>query len=283
MSVSESLSSEVLTAILLRFGIPVEQQSAPPVVEPVSSGLIHSTWKISVASDEAYILQYVNTAVFKDPEAICNNMWLLKDFVAEKDPDFRLICPLKSVDGCCIVEENGSKYRIFPFVKESMVYTVVPSPEVAASTAQSFGKFTAILSDFDCTNLHVSIPQFHDISLRYQQFEGALAEGNKERISKAEDLVQSLRSHAHLAGEAYYDLMYDPNFRLRVTHHDTKISNVLFDTEDASRALCVIDLDTVMPGYFISDVGGNKQTVDSFLQQFLNSPLHHYSLFILQI
>lgn len=250
MASKSAPSSIVLTQIFSSFGI----YTAPAVLEPISSGLIHSTWKIMNESD-AFVLQRVNKAVFADPEAVCNNARLLSQYLTARDPTYLFICPLVTASGRMTLDIDGETYRMLPFVKNSCVYEVAISPEIAGAAARSFGRLTFMLSDFDCSNLHVSIPRFHDISLRYQQFEGALVEGDRQRIEKSSGLIEFLKSQKHIV-DAYFDLLYDPNFKIRVTHHDTKISNVLFDATDSNRALCVIDLDTLMPGYFISDIGG---------------------------
>lgn len=243
-------SSETLTEILSQY----EMSAAGAVVDAVSSGLIHSTWKIILA-EGSYILQRINTLVFKDPAAICNNSKLLKDFISTKDPSYLVVCPLQTKSNALVVEHNGLTYRLYSFVEGSTTHDVVESPEIAEAAAKSFGKLTATLAEFDCSTLAVSIPNFHNIALRYQKFEAALVEGNQERVKNSEELIDFLKSQVHIV-EAYCDVLYDPNFKLRVTHHDTKISNVLFSTESTSEALCIIDLDTIMPGYFISDIGG---------------------------
>ena len=250
MEFSGVLSAEELSEILSCYGL----ESADAVVSSIQSGLIHSTWKVDLPSS-SYVIQRMNTKVFADPAAVCNNSRMIKNFIAAKDNEYLFVCPLETTKGSAIVDSNGSIYRMFDFVKDSRVYDVVESPEVAAAAARSFGKLTCLLSDFDCSALHVSIPDFHSIARRYQQFEGALVEGNKARIEKAKDLTDYLQAQRHIV-DAYFDLLFDPNFKLRVTHHDTKISNVLFSTEEAQTPLCVIDLDTTMPGYFISDIGG---------------------------
>ena len=105
--------------------------------------------------------------------------------------------------------------------------------------------------------LKTTIPQFHDLSLRYKQFQDALEKGNKERIGEAAELIGIVKQNADVVAE-FENIKTNPDFKLRVTHHDTKISNVLFD--DMDKGLCVIDLDTVMSGYFISDVGDMMRT-----------------------
>jgi Ser/Thr protein kinase RdoA (MazF antagonist) len=110
---------------------------------------------------------------------------------------------------------------------------------------------------FDSNRLKITLPDFHNLTLRYQQFEQSLAQGNKDRIRESLEEIRFLQDH-HRIVSVYESIVSDKNFKKRVTHHDTKISNVLFD--DNNRGLCVIDLDTTMSGYFISDVGDMMRT-----------------------
>jgi thiamine kinase-like enzyme len=148
-------------------------------------------------------------------------------------------------------------FRMFPFVENSHSKDVVETPAQAYEAARQFGKFTRLLADFDVSQLNTTIPQFHDLNLRYQQFLNACANGNPQRIASAKKLSEKLLAKADIV-ENYQKIVKNPAFKLRVTHHDTKISNVLFGKND--KALCVIDLDTLMPGYFISDLGDMMRT-----------------------
>jgi Ser/Thr protein kinase RdoA (MazF antagonist) len=114
-----------------------------------------------------------------------------------------------------------------------------------------------MLSGFPADSLHQTLPGFHDLSRRYQDFRKALEKGNPQRIRNASHLIGYLESQNNIVTE-YEAIRNNPDFRLRVTHHDTKISNVLFDKQ--GKGICVIDLDTMMPGYFISDVGDMLRT-----------------------
>jgi len=105
--------------------------------------------------------------------------------------------------------------------------------------------------------LKITLPGFHDLSLRFQQFETAVKSGNQQRIYESKHLIDFLFSQKNIVDQ-YKQIKEDPDFKIRVTHHDTKISNVLFDKNE--KCICVIDLDTVMPGYFISDVGDMMRT-----------------------
>src|SRR5690606_34854848 len=114
-----------------------------------------------------------------------------------------------------------------------------------------------LLDGFPVNELKVTIPDFHNLSLRYQQFLQSLQTGNATRIASAGKEINWLQEQDYIV-KSFDAMKQNPDFRLRVTHHDTKISNVLFDEKD--KGVCVIDLDTVMPGYFISDVGDMMRT-----------------------
>ena len=144
-----------------------------------------------------------------------------------------------------------------PFIKGSHTISVVSSPDQAFEAAFQFGKFTRLLSGFDAGKLHATIPDFHNLTLRYQQFEEALKHGNAARVKQSKTTIDEIRSHLHIL-TSFEKIRKSPLVKQRVMHHDTKISNVLFD--DSGKGICVIDLDTVMPGYFISDVGDMMRT-----------------------
>ena len=148
-------------------------------------------------------------------------------------------------------------FRLFPFIKKSFSKDVVQSPEEAYEAAAQFGKFTRLLSGLDVKQLKHTIPSFHHLELRYNQFLQSLENGNRDRLLHARELVVFLKHQADIVAD-YKKIQSSPEFKIRVTHHDTKISNVLFNSEN--HGICVIDLDTVMPGYFISDVGDMMRT-----------------------
>lgn len=223
---------------------------------PFGSGLINHTWKV-ITPEKAYILQQINQAVFKDPFAIAHNIKLMADYLKEKHPEYLFVAPIASTDGQVMVYLGGAYYRLFPFVEGSHSKDVVETAEQAYQAARQFGRFTRLLSGMDVGQLQVTIPGFHNLDRRYEQFLIALKEGNPQRIKAAKALIDLLLANADITA-TYRHIITNPVFRQRVTHHDTKISNVLFDAQD--RGLCVIDLDTVMPGYFISDVGDMMRT-----------------------
>lgn len=244
----------VLKSVLSAYGFDIDSAK----VEAFGSGLINHTWRVSNA-EKVYILQRVNHQIFKKPEDIASNISLIAAYLQQNYPEYLFVSPLKTTKGEeMIYLESEGYFRMFPFVEGSHSKDVVETPEQAFEAAAQFGKFTKLLrGGINITEMKTTLPQFHDLSLRYQQFLDALKQGNKERINESDELIQFLLQNADIV-DVFEQIKTNPQFKLRVTHHDTKISNVLFDTHD--KGLCVIDLDTVMPGYFISDVGDMMRT-----------------------
>jgi hypothetical protein len=229
-----------------------------PTLQPIGSGLIHHTWKVEVPDGGAYILQEVNTTIFRQPLAIAANLDKIGRYLAEHAPQYLFAAPLRTAAGAVFCEgERGEFFRMFPFVRGSRTYDVVDSPEQAYEASRQFGLLTFHLRGFEVAALLETLPRFHDLELRYEQFEQAVALGDGSRVRDSSDLIGFLQGQRELV-DVYIGIKHNPEFSLRVTHHDTKISNVLFDHRD--KGLCVIDLDTVMPGYFISDVGDMVRT-----------------------
>jgi Ser/Thr protein kinase RdoA (MazF antagonist) len=196
--------------------------------------------------------------VFKEPGAIANNIRLIAEYLKQHHPEYNFVAPITSSNGEGMIYKKGEGFfRMFPFVSGSHSKDVVETPYQACEAATQFGRFTRLLNGFDISQLKITIPFFHDLTLRYQQFLTAVENGNEQRISESNVLIKKLTGHADIVSD-FGRIKSGTAFKLRVTHHDTKISNVLFDAE--GKGLCVIDLDTVMPGYFISDVGDMLRT-----------------------
>ncbi len=240
------------TAVLQQFGF-IENEFS---LQPHGSGLINTTWVVEMTgTGEKFILQKVNAAIFKNPADIAFNIRQIADYLKQHHPDYLFVAPVKTVDGREMVTEEYENYRLFPFVKGSQTIDVVKTPEQAFEAARQFGKFTKLLSGLDPRCLRITLPDFHNLSLRYQQFEMALQKGNRHRLQQSRELTGFIQDHRSIVGEYEFN---KTDFKTRATHHDTKISNVLFDKQD--KGICVIDLDTVMPGCFISDLGDMMRT-----------------------
>jgi thiamine kinase-like enzyme len=225
-------------------------------VTTISNGLINHTWKLSEGNHN-WILQKINTSVFKKPLLIQENIDRLGEFIQSVHPDYLFTMPVKAMDGTTMVQMDDSFYRLFTYISNSKTITVVATSQQAEAAAFQFGNFTRQFAEFDCSTLHITIQQFHDLSFRYEQFQQAVQHGLAERMIQAEEWIALLQSFSSIE-QTYKNILSDSEYKIRVTHHDTKISNVLFDQDD--QGLCVIDLDTVMPGYFFSDLGDMFRT-----------------------
>lgn len=222
----------------------------------VNSGLINATWKVTT-DDGEYLLQRLNTHVFKHPEQIDENLGMIASYLAQASPGYLFTAPLRMKDGSSLLAIGERYFRVFNWVSASHTIDVVETPDQAYEAANQFGLFTSLLKGFTTDKLHITLPDFHNLSLRYRQFEEALQKGNQERIHQAADAIAFLQSHVAIV-KRYEAFVQNPEAHKRVTHHDTKISNILFSNEQ--KGICVIDLDTVMPGFFLSDVGDMIRT-----------------------
>jgi Ser/Thr protein kinase RdoA (MazF antagonist) len=245
---------DILHLVLKEYGIDADAE-----VKPFGTGLINHTWDVKDAKDH-YILQRINENVFTKPGAIGSNIASIAAYLKHHFPDYYFVAPVKTTGGEEMVLIEGAAngyYRLLPFVNDSHSKDVVTNADQAFEAAVQFGRFTKLLSGFDAGSLAITLPSFHDLTYRYGQFTDALQNGNRQRISECASLIGFIKENINIVTE-YETIQKDPSFKQRVTHHDTKISNVLFDSND--KAICVIDLDTIMPGYFISDVGDMMRT-----------------------
>lgn len=243
-------------SILLKsFGFDTNQCE----IKPLGDGLINTTWIVKdTTTGNNYVFQKINHHVFKQPEAITSNIRMMDDYLQEKHPGYLFTSPIRAINGQdMIISEDGGYYRLFRYVEDSYTHNELQKPVQAYEAARQFGKFTGLLSGIDISQLKITIPDFHNLTLRFSQFADSLKDASSERYEKALEGIVFLIQNRAIVDE-FKHIVSSKDFMLRVTHHDTKISNVLFDEDN--KGLCVIDLDTVMPGYFISDMGDMMRT-----------------------
>ena len=238
--------------IISAFNLPEEV----PEIKHFGNGLINSTWLLAYPQGN-FILQKVNNIIFKHPEAIAANVRMIADFLEENHPQYLFVKPVKTKDKNDLILLAEGYFRVYPYVANSHSIDVVENPQQAYEASRKFGEFTKMLSGINVARLQITLPDFHNLSLRFKQFTDILNYGNLSRIQQSKELIDFTIANKYIV-DTYEKLLQNPSFKLRVTHHDTKISNVLFNDQD--RGLCVIDLDTVMRGYFISDVGDMLRT-----------------------
>lgn len=242
----------MIANILYLFGLDTGRHQ----VEPFGTGLINHTWKIT-GDGRRYILQRINKSIFKQPWDIAANLQKLYHYLKANAPGYLFAAPLPAADGRYLVEMDGEYFRLLPLIEGSHTVDFLTESSQAYEAAGQFAKFSSLLDAFDAGQLKYTLPDFHNLSLRIAQFKTALLQAGPERINKAKAAIARVEANMDIA--AIYDgLKTNVQIPLRVIHHDTKISNMLFD--DAGKGLAVIDLDTVMPGYFISDVGDMMRT-----------------------
>ena len=207
-----------------------------------------------------YILQRINRSVFIHPEEVAENVWKITQYLQQAvrkgggDPSREALTVLPEKDGKPYVRDrSGEVWRLSLFISGSMSYEIADTPELFAASGEAFGHFQYLLRDFDSSGLVETIPDFHNTLKRYERFEKAVKNdpfGRASLISSEISFAQKrYETCTHLS-----NLMYSGVLPLRVTHNDTKLNNVLFD-ENSRTALCVIDLDTVMPGLIAYDFG----------------------------
>ena len=243
----------MLSSILKLYGFPEKEC----IIEPFGSGLINSTWKLE-CHGEKFILQKINNTIFTTPYSIAENIHLLNEYFNVNFPEYLFVKPVATLQNEeMIFLQNKGYFRMFHFVPGSVTFYTVDNAAIAFEGAKQFGKFTKLLSGFDTKKLQITLPDFHNLTLRYQQFEQALEQGNKYRIKACNSAIEFIKEQKNIV-DIFNNIKTNENFKTRVTHHDTKISNVLFTIN--GEGLCVIDLDTAMPGYFISDVGDMIRT-----------------------
>lgn len=223
-----------------------------PFFESLTDGLIHKTYKVT-ANNRSAILQQINVHVFNDVDSVIHNYKQVYNHLARLG-NMQIPALLNTTDGKNLwVDDNGSYWRAFEFISNTYTETLPALPDKIFSAAKCYGAFTAALNDFNIDNLKFTIPGFHDLGKRYDQLKQAMKQANPERFVKSQELFEKIEQRKSLVS-FYADLKTNPAFRLRPMHHDTKLSNILFD-KTTQQAVCPIDLDTVMPGYFFSDVG----------------------------
>ena len=229
-------------------------EGKPVRCEQIKSGHINETYLITTDTGAHYILQWINSYVFPNVDAIMSNMSAISEFLSHKAGDMAMISYIDTVEGGSYYNDGkGGCWRIYRYVDNSTCLQRPEQPEDFYECARAFGHFQYVLNGFQADKLEETIVGFHDTVDRFRQFREAMEEdvcGRLKEVMPEVDFALSREDRAcrlhrmRLAGE----------LPVRVTHNDTKINNVLLD-KDTRKAICVIDLDTVMPGLAVFDFG----------------------------
>lgn len=226
-----------------------------PVVyhEEIATGLINTTFAITCRSGKSqkrFILQSINSAVFPEPEKVMENIFHVTGHIGTYDPHTEQLCLIPLLDGRSWLKlPDNTVWRCYPFHENTETFEKINSPELAYRAAAAFGHFQASLVDLDPSTLHETIPKFHHTPTYYAKLLAAVEKNPVERLAGAQAEVDSIISQKNLT-----TLLTDAGLPQRITHNDTKISNILFPTNPNLPPI-VIDLDTVMPGLALFDFG----------------------------
>ena len=208
------------------------------------------------------VVQRLNTSIFTEPVGLMGNIMATTDHIRKKMKDEgacedeierSVLRFFPALDGNnYFIDDENNFWRISKFIEGSRTYNS-GTPELLYESGKSFGKFQKYLSDFPASTLCETIPFFHDTAVRFKHFEKTVESDAFSRASKCLDLIEKVLSHKDNAHKIV-DMLSSGELPLRVIHNDTKINNVLID-EKTGKGLCVIDLDTVMPGSLLYDFG----------------------------
>ena len=231
---------------------------------PITDGHINDTFVVEYQQENGevsqFLLQRINTKVFTKPNELMENIQKVTDFLRSRiaqrggDVERETLTVYKTKDGKnYYTDVNGGCWRMYNFVADTYSLNVISSPEVFKNAAIAFGEFQKELADFPVDSIEETIPNFHNAVSRFRDFVEAVcqnASGRKELAQKEIDFVFERGKDCM----TLVNLIDKGEIPLRVTHNDTKLNNVLFDKK-TNNGICIVDLDTVMPGLSLYDFG----------------------------
>ena len=227
-------------------------------IKPFGNGHINDTFLVITKNGE-YVLQNLNTYVFPDYEGVARNTDLVTKHInaqimqEEGHLTKEALSFIPCKDGKTYYYHNGDCYRLRNLVPDSKIYQQTDNLSILEEAGRALGKFIYRLDDFDAKQLAEVIPNFHNTKSRYKDFLRAIEEDRACRVNSVPKDIAFIKNRANLVGEIV-DKIESKELPLRVTHNDTKLNNILFD-ENTDKAICLIDLDTVMPGSLLYDFG----------------------------
>lgn len=236
----------------------VENFSVKAGIVPYGNGHINDTYLRE--GNPGYILQRINTNVFKDPNSVMENIVNVTEYLRAEivknggDPERETMNVIKTKLGKnCYMADSSNYFRMYKFVSNSVSFDTAEDLSLLFEAGKSFGKFQRMLDGFDAGLLHETIVDFHNTPKRIEQLEAAIKKNYENRAALVSAELDAAKKYSKYAS-LITDAMADGSVPSRVTHNDTKLNNVLFD-KDTHKGICVIDLDTVMPGSILYDFG----------------------------
>ena len=242
-------------AIANKFDIKGNAVSA----ENYGCGHINDTFKVITDLGEKYLLQRINTSIFKDAKALMENIVAVTEFLKKKiiaaggNPMRETLNVVPTKEGNIYYEDEKGCWRVYIFVDDAITLQTAETPELFYASACAFGHFQKLLADFPAHTLTESIPDFHNTKKRFLAFEEAVEKDVCGRAASVKAEIEFVRARKEFAA-TLVDMQEKGEIPLRVTHNDTKLNNVMMDAE-TKQPLVVVDLDTVMPGLSVNDFG----------------------------
>ena len=222
--------------------------------EKYGSGHINSTFLVVTDTGKRYILQKINNTIFPNVEGLMNNIMLVTEHLKKKyDDPRRVLNIIKTTDGKPYTEVGGEYWRAYDFVEDSICLQLPENNDDFYESAVAFGNFGQELSDFPVEKLIEVIPDFHNTPSRFKKFHEVLEKDPLGRAALVQEEIKFCLDREEEMG-TLQRLRNEKVLPDRVTHNDTKLNNVLLD-KNTRKSLCVIDLDTVMPGLCLYDYG----------------------------
>lgn len=232
--------------------------------EPFGNGHINDTFLLvfdnSEESKYRVILQHMNRDIFKKPEEVMENISGVTSYLKDKiiknggEPNRETLNIIPTKDGKPFYKDSiGEYWRAYLYIEDAVCFEKVEQPKDFYESAYAFGHFQMLLSDYPADTLHETIVGFHDTEERYHTFEKVVKEDACGRVKEVEEEIKFVRERAEEM-KLLFQAHKEGRLPLRVTHNDTKLNNIMFDVE-SRKAICVIDLDTVMPGFAVNDFG----------------------------
>lgn len=221
---------------------------------PFGNGHINDTYKVSLENGEAYLLQRINHNVFRDVQGMMNNIQQVTQHIAAKGKPTLYF--LQTKEGNDFFKTlDGTYWRMMRFELDTKSYETTQSHEIAEATGAAIADFQMDLFDLNPKDFIDVIPEFHSLSSRLQQLDEAVANNGAQRLATVKDLVE----YAQSLREDLLAFYAEKDIPVRITHNDTKLNNILFTSDD--KPYCLVDLDTVMPGFIHYDFGDVVRTM----------------------
>lgn len=269
---NQNISNNAVAQKLLKVGEEFRLTGLFFSYEELKNGNVNHTYKVNyieddgngVATIKSFLVQKINTVAFTKPVELMENIDKVTTYIRDMNPGAVSLHFHHTKDGKNYLMEDDGFWRLSNYV-QSVTFNTGDNMDVVKHAGEAFGDFQMMLSEFDASQLHYTIPDFHDTRKRYAALKEAVKDNKWDRLDECREEVDWLLSVEDIACRLT-DLFNDGKLPLRVTHNDTKINNVLFD-ENTLEPLVVIDLDTVMPGLVGHDFGDAVRFAANFVEE----------------